>query len=151
MKSSLPKATASRYGRRFTTVEVGRDPGEPPDRSAAAERLARDLVAAGVRDERVLAAVAEVRRDLFVPHELRHAAWQNAQLPIDEGQTISAPLVVARMCELLKLSGGEHVLDVGTGSGYHAALRAGSPGTSGALRTARSFRVRRTPTSGRRA
>ena len=86
------------------------------------ERLTRDLVAAGLRDDRVLAAVAQVPRDLFVPQEFRHAAWQNVPLPIGEGQTISAPLVVARMCELLELSGSEHALDVGTGSGYHAAL-----------------------------
>lgn len=84
--------------------------------------LAEDLAAAGVRDDRVLTAVAEVPRDLFVPRRLRRAAWQNAPLPIGEGQTISQPLVVARMCELLELSGDEHVLDVGTGSGYHAAL-----------------------------
>ena len=70
----------------------------------------------------MLAAVAEVPRDLFVPPELQHAAWANTPLPIGEGQTISAPLVVARMCELLELSSGERVLDVGTGSGYHAAL-----------------------------
>jgi protein-L-isoaspartate(D-aspartate) O-methyltransferase len=70
----------------------------------------------------VLAAVAAVPRDLFVPHRLRQDAWRNVPLPIGEGQTISAPFVVARMCELLGLSGEDHVLDVGTGSGYHAAL-----------------------------
>ena len=73
-------------------------------------------------DERVLAAVRDVARDLFVPEELRAEAWDNAPLPIGCGQTISQPLVVARMCELLELEGGERVLDVGTGSGYHAAL-----------------------------
>jgi protein-L-isoaspartate(D-aspartate) O-methyltransferase len=70
-----------------------------------------------VRDERVLAAVAEVPRQLFVPPELRRRAWDNEPLPIGAGQTISQPLVVARMCELLSLRGDEHVLDVGTGSG----------------------------------
>jgi len=77
-----------------------------------------------VADERVLAAVRAVPRDRFVPEELFHEAWDNAPLPIGCGQTISQPLVVARMCELLELDGSERVLDVGTGSGYHAALLA---------------------------
>ena len=77
-----------------------------------------------VADERVLAAVADVPRERFVPHDLRAEAWENVPLPIGAGQTISQPLVVARMCELLELTGDETVLDVGTGSGYHAALLA---------------------------
>ena len=77
-----------------------------------------------VSDERVLNAVRAVPRDRFVPEDLRAEAWDNAPLPIGCGQTISQPLVVARMCELLELEGGERVLDVGTGSGYHAALLA---------------------------
>jgi protein-L-isoaspartate(D-aspartate) O-methyltransferase len=77
-----------------------------------------------VSDARVLAAMAAVPRDLFVPEELRAQAWDNAPLPIGAGQTISQPLVVARMCEVLELDGGETVLDVGTGSGYHAAVLA---------------------------
>ena len=77
-----------------------------------------------VTDERVLAAVAAVPRELFVPAGLRGRAWDNEPLPIGEGQTISQPLVVARMCQLLALSGRERVLDVGTGSGWHAALLA---------------------------
>jgi protein-L-isoaspartate(D-aspartate) O-methyltransferase len=87
------------------------------------ERLL-DEVARGVRDPRVLAALAAVPRDLFVPEPLRELAWENAALPIGEGQTISQPYVVARMCELLELRGDESVLDVGTGSGYHAAVLA---------------------------
>ena len=83
-----------------------------------------DDVARGVRDSRVLAALAAVPRDLFVPEDLRELAWENAALPIGEGQTISQPYVVARMCELLELRGDETVLDVGTGSGYHAAVLA---------------------------
>ncbi len=75
-----------------------------------------------VRDERVLAAMAEVPRDAFVPPALRDRAWEDCALPIGLGQTISQPRVVARMCELLGLRGGERVLDVGTGSGYHAAV-----------------------------
>ena len=77
-----------------------------------------------VADERVLAVIAEVPRDRFVPPDLREEAWENIPLPIGSGQTISQPLVVARMCELLELTGDDTVLDVGTGSGYHAALLA---------------------------
>jgi protein-L-isoaspartate(D-aspartate) O-methyltransferase len=77
-----------------------------------------------VSDQRVLEAMRAVPRDLFVPPELAAEAWDNAPLPIGAGQTISQPLVVARMCELLELTGSERVLDVGTGSGYHAAILA---------------------------
>jgi protein-L-isoaspartate(D-aspartate) O-methyltransferase len=75
-----------------------------------------------VDDERVLAAIRTVPRERFVPPELADEAWDNVPLPIGAGQTISQPLVVARMCELLRLTGSERVLDVGTGSGYHAAV-----------------------------
>jgi protein-L-isoaspartate(D-aspartate) O-methyltransferase len=77
---------------------------------------------AHVRDERVLEAMAAVPRDAFVPAKLAGEAWDNVALPIAAGQTISQPMVVARMLEVLALRGGERVLDVGTGSGYHAAL-----------------------------
>ena len=77
-----------------------------------------------VADERVLAVIAQVPRERFVPPELRAEAWENIPVPIGSGQTISQPLVVARMCELLELTGDDTVLDVGTGSGYHAALLA---------------------------
>jgi protein-L-isoaspartate(D-aspartate) O-methyltransferase len=77
-----------------------------------------------VADERVLDAIAQVPRDAFVPGPWRWAAWRNRALPIACGQTISQPLVVARMCELLELRPEDRVLDVGTGSGYHAAVLA---------------------------
>jgi protein-L-isoaspartate(D-aspartate) O-methyltransferase len=93
-------------------------------RPADAKAQLIDELSGGVRDRRVLAAIAAVPRDLFVPEKLRKHAWDNTSLPIAEGQTISQPYVVARMCELLELHGGETVLDVGTGSGYHAAVLA---------------------------
>jgi len=75
-----------------------------------------------IKDERVLEAMRAVPRDLFVPADLAGEAWDNVPLPIGAGQTISQPLVVARMLEMLELRGGERILDIGTGSGYHAAL-----------------------------
>jgi protein-L-isoaspartate(D-aspartate) O-methyltransferase len=83
-----------------------------------------DQLASEVTDRRVLDAIAAVPRDSFVPEPLRDEARVDRPLPIGEGQTISQPLVVARMCELLELDGDEVVLDVGTGSGYHAAVLA---------------------------
>jgi protein-L-isoaspartate(D-aspartate) O-methyltransferase len=72
----------------------------------------------------VVAAIAAMPRDRFTPADLRDRAYENVALPIACGQTISQPLVVARMLSLLRLTGSERVLDVGTGSGYHAALLA---------------------------
>jgi protein-L-isoaspartate(D-aspartate) O-methyltransferase len=82
------------------------------------------LRARGIADERVLAAMARVPRELFVPEEVRGRAYDDAALPIGEGQTISQPYMVARICEELALRGDERVLDVGTGSGYQAAVLA---------------------------
>ncbi len=76
----------------------------------------------GISDERVLAAMLRVPRELFVPEEARAHAYDDAALSIGEGQTISQPYMVARICEALALRGGERVLDVGTGSGYQAAV-----------------------------
>ncbi|MGH2970758.1 MAG: protein-L-isoaspartate(D-aspartate) O-methyltransferase [Gaiellaceae bacterium] len=82
------------------------------------------LRARGIRDERVLAAMSLVPREEFIPAELRSRAYDDAALPIGEGQTISQPYMVARICEELELRGGERVLDIGTGSGYQAAILA---------------------------
>ncbi|HEY2074297.1 MAG TPA: protein-L-isoaspartate(D-aspartate) O-methyltransferase [Gaiellaceae bacterium] len=86
--------------------------------------VAQQLEARGISDERVLDAMARVPRERFVPEELRDHAYDDAALPIGEGQTISQPYMVARICEELGLHGGERVLDVGTGSGYQAAVLA---------------------------
>ena len=97
----------------------------PPD---LAERRARmveqQLRSRDVVDERVLAAMGRVPRELFVPPGLRDRAYEDAALPIGAGQTISQPYMVARICEALELKGEERVLDVGTGSGYQAAVLA---------------------------
>jgi protein-L-isoaspartate(D-aspartate) O-methyltransferase len=87
----------------------------------AALELAQALRQAIV-DERVLAAIASIPRERFIPASQRHRAYENVALPIGAGQTISQPLVVARMLEVLALSPTDRVLDIGTGSGYHAAL-----------------------------
>jgi protein-L-isoaspartate(D-aspartate) O-methyltransferase len=79
-------------------------------------------LAPAVRDERVLRALAAVPRERFVPEGERSRAYDNVALPIACDQTISQPAVVARMLELLELRPADRVLDVGTGSGYHAAL-----------------------------
>ena len=82
------------------------------------------LRARGIEDERVLAAMERVPRELFVPAELRDHAYADAALPIGADQTISQPYMVARICAELRLRGSEKVLDVGTGSGYQAAVLA---------------------------
>jgi protein-L-isoaspartate(D-aspartate) O-methyltransferase len=78
----------------------------------------------GIDDERVLDAMGRVPRELFVPAEVRDGAYSDAALPIGGGQTISQPYMVALICEQLALQGSERVLDVGTGSGYQAAVLA---------------------------
>jgi protein-L-isoaspartate(D-aspartate) O-methyltransferase len=97
-----------------------------PDRFAAKRRrmVEEQLRARGVADERVLEAMARVPRELFVPLSYRDRAYDDEALPIGEGQTISQPYMVARICEALSLRGNERVLDVGTGSGYQAAVLA---------------------------
>jgi protein-L-isoaspartate(D-aspartate) O-methyltransferase len=84
----------------------------------------RQLRSRGIRDERVIAAMAAVPRELFVPDEFRAAAYDDGPVPLPYGQTISQPYIVAVTCEALALRGDERVLDVGTGSGYAAAVLA---------------------------
>ena len=89
------------------------------------ERMVRELVEArGVRDARVLAAMREVPRHLFIREHLRTQAYGDHALPIGEAQTISQPWVVARMTELLEVDGTHKVLEIGTGSGYQTAILA---------------------------
>jgi protein-L-isoaspartate(D-aspartate) O-methyltransferase len=82
------------------------------------------LIQRGIQDERVLAAMRKVPRHLFVDESIRHRAYEDIALPIGKGQTISQPYMVAVMTELLELKGKERVLEVGTGSGYQAAILA---------------------------
>jgi protein-L-isoaspartate(D-aspartate) O-methyltransferase len=98
----------------------------PDDEQRERRRLMVDAQLRGrdIVDERVLRAMEVVPRELFVDEPERPRAYDDAALPIGEGQTISQPYMVARICEALKLSGDERVLDVGTGSGYQAAVLA---------------------------
>jgi len=84
----------------------------------------RQLRGRGIEDERVLAAMGEVPREDFLPRRLRDRAYDDSALPIREGQTISQPWIVAAICQALALEGSELVLEVGTGSGYSAAVLA---------------------------
>jgi len=87
-------------------------------------RLIAQLRERGITDERVLAAMEAVPRDRFVPEECRYAAFDDHALPIAAGQTISQPYMVALMTQELALAGTETVLEIGTGSGYQAAILA---------------------------
>jgi protein-L-isoaspartate(D-aspartate) O-methyltransferase len=84
----------------------------------------RQLRARGIEDERVLAAMGEVPREAFLPQALRDRAYEDSALPIAEEQTISQPWIVAAICQALELEGSELVLEVGTGTGYSAAVLA---------------------------
>jgi protein-L-isoaspartate(D-aspartate) O-methyltransferase len=93
------------------------------DRAAERRAMVEEQVRArGVRDPHVLAAMLEVPRHLFVPPELRDAAYEDRALSIGEGQTISQPYMVARACELAGLQLGDLALEIGAGSGYQAAV-----------------------------
>ena len=99
---------------------------QPADPTAQARRrmVEDQLAARGISDARVLAAMGKVPRHELVPKDVRSQAYADAPLPIGEGQTISQPYIVAFMTEQLGLKGGERVLEVGTGSGYQAAVLA---------------------------
>jgi protein-L-isoaspartate(D-aspartate) O-methyltransferase len=86
--------------------------------------VAEQLKRRGIRDERVLAVMAALPREAFVPGAPETVAYDDRALPIEAGQTISQPYVVARMTELLEVEPGDRILEVGTGSGYQAAVLA---------------------------
>jgi protein-L-isoaspartate(D-aspartate) O-methyltransferase len=96
----------------------------PDPAQARRTMVERQLRARDIADENVLAAMARVPRELFVPDSERRRAYADAALPIGHGQTISQPYMVARIAEALAVRSGELVLDVGTGSGYQAAVLA---------------------------
>ncbi|GAB4334766.1 MAG: protein-L-isoaspartate(D-aspartate) O-methyltransferase [Candidatus Abyssubacteria bacterium] len=91
---------------------------------ALRERLVRNIEAQGVNDEKVLEAMRKVPRHEFVPEKFRDDAYDDRPLPIGMDQTISQPYIVAYMTQMLELDGGEKVLEIGTGSGYQAAVLA---------------------------
>jgi protein-L-isoaspartate(D-aspartate) O-methyltransferase len=96
-----------------------------PDYDKARERMTeRQLRARDIGDDRVLAAMAEVPRERFVPDSLRKRAYDDGALPIGHDQTISQPWVVAAIAQALRLTGGERLLEIGTGSGYSTAVLA---------------------------
>ena len=97
---------------------------DDPYAAARARMVETQLRARGIRDPRVLAAMASVPREAFVPVGLRDLAYADGALPIEHGQTISQPLMVGLMTELLAPELGDRVLDVGTGTGYQAAVLA---------------------------
>ncbi|MEM2445013.1 MAG: protein-L-isoaspartate O-methyltransferase [Sulfolobales archaeon] len=100
------------------------------------ERLINELVSIGVlKSEKVIKAISKVPRELFIPPELRKYAYLDTPLPIGFGQTISAPHMVALMTELLDVQVGDKVLEVGTGSGYQAAVLAELVGDEGHVYT----------------
>lgn len=105
---------------------LGADPGADEARYAAwREAMVRHQIEArSVTDRRVLEAMRRVPRHRFVPETIRHLAYEDSPLPIGEGQTISQPYVVAFMTAALALKGDERVLEIGTGSGYQAAILA---------------------------
>jgi protein-L-isoaspartate(D-aspartate) O-methyltransferase len=99
--------------------------GRGADRNPAREAMvAQQLRGRGIRDERILKAMSELPRELFIPGWRSELAYEDGALPIAAGQTISQPYVVARMTELLAPREGDRVLEVGTGSGYQTAILA---------------------------
>ena len=92
------------------------------DHERRRDMVKRQIVSRGIRDPRVLAAMKDVPRELFVPDHLRSRAWDDRALPIADAQTISQPYIVAIMTELLAPEPHHRVLEVGTGSGYQTAI-----------------------------
>jgi len=108
-----------------TNGKKGSELNPKGDFKAMREKMVETQIKArGVKDPRVLSALLKVERHRFVPEEYLNSAYSDQPLPIGEGQTISQPYIVALMTELLELKGEEKVLEIGTGSGYQAAILA---------------------------
>jgi protein-L-isoaspartate(D-aspartate) O-methyltransferase len=123
LRLSRHKSRCSQGKRPMTTPIEGHN--DPPDHlTQRRESLLETLRQAGVHDERVLQAMNTVPREQFVAPSLRAQAFENIALPIEQGQTISQPLMVAVMTQALALTGTESVLEIGTGSGYQTAILA---------------------------
>jgi protein-L-isoaspartate(D-aspartate) O-methyltransferase len=124
----LAAGCAEKSERHANLIEKG--VGEKADKIARGvvatthEDLIKIIEKTGVTDKLVLKAMRKVKRHLFVPENLRGVAYTDYPWPIGEDQTISQPSLVAKMTELLELKGGERVLEIGTGSGYQAAILA---------------------------
>lgn len=103
---------------------VGADLFETSFAQKRKQMVENQIKVRGIKDLRVLDAMLKVKRHLFVPSNIRHLAYEDRPLPIGGGQTISQPYIVALMTELLALKGTERVLEIGTGSGYQAAILA---------------------------
>lgn len=102
---------------------TGKEAGTDLVRSPARERMVREQIEArGIGDPAVLAAMRRVPRHLFMPEQVRHLAYEDHPVPIGYGQTISQPYIVAFMSELARVEPGDRVLEIGTGSGYQAAI-----------------------------
>ncbi len=109
----------------YTEGEPARGSNPKGDFQAMREKMVESQIKArGVKDPRVLSALLKVERHRFVPEKYLDSAYSDQPLPIGEGQTISQPYIVALMTELLELKGNERVLEIGTGSGYQAAILA---------------------------
>jgi protein-L-isoaspartate(D-aspartate) O-methyltransferase len=106
------------------SIPLSPSAGSDEFKQAREKMVADQIVSRGIRDPKVIAALSKVPRHRFVPENSASQAYSDHPLPIGEGQTISQPYVVALMTEALSLGGGEKVLEIGTGSGYQAAVLA---------------------------
>lgn len=121
--SNWKNESAVEFFRKIQSKALKECPIQDDDwRTKARKMVSTQIKSRGIKDERVLKAMEETPRHLFVPEKHRHRAWEDNPLPIDKNQTISQPYIVALMTESLHLSGREKVLEIGTGSGYQAAI-----------------------------
>jgi protein-L-isoaspartate(D-aspartate) O-methyltransferase len=123
LAAELAPETLSHAVGALPAADAAPGPAVPtPEQVARRAMVEHQLVPRGIRDQRVLEAMRTVPRHEFVPEKLRGSAYEDGPLPIGHGQTISQPFVVAYMAQALELRGGERVLEVGSGSGYAAAV-----------------------------